>query len=84
MFPLIPLPYLRKKLAKLNGLYAPVFLEIRKEDEDVERGVGERMCKARASENRGGAGKGKGRDALDDEVFEEGRRWVETFIAGEG
>lgn len=79
-FPLIPLPYLRKKLSGLNGLYAPTYLAIRDEEERVERagGVG-RLYKPK----KGGyvAVKGKGK-AVGDEVFEEERRWLEVYLEG--
>ncbi|KAJ3498556.1 hypothetical protein NMY22_g19592 [Coprinellus aureogranulatus] len=79
-FPLIPLPYLRKKLAGKNGLYAPTYLEIRDDEEKVARGEEVRLYKPKKGGGYGGV-KGKGKEVRD-EVFEEEKRWLDAFLDG--
>ncbi|KAJ3495887.1 hypothetical protein NMY22_g19881 [Coprinellus aureogranulatus] len=79
-FPLIPLPYLRKKLAGKNGLYAPTYLEIRDDEEKVSRGEEVRLYKPKKGGGYGGV-KGKGKEVRD-EVFEEEKRWLDAFLDG--
>ncbi|KAF6740982.1 hypothetical protein DFP72DRAFT_1026447, partial [Ephemerocybe angulata] len=75
-FPLVPLPFLRRALLVHKGLYAPTHLYIVGEEAkaDAERGY----------KRKKGGDKGKGRaKEVRCEVFEEEKRWLEAFLAGE-
>ncbi|KAJ2923809.1 hypothetical protein H1R20_g13283, partial [Candolleomyces eurysporus] len=81
-FPYIPLTYIRRELASRKGLYAPTHLFVLEEERRVEReGEGTRRYRKKSTPYRSGKDKGKGR-ALNDDAFEEERRWLEGHLAG--
>ncbi|KAF6741511.1 hypothetical protein DFP72DRAFT_1083736 [Ephemerocybe angulata] len=75
-FPLVPLAFLRRALLVHKGLYAPTHLYVVGEE---AKGDAERDKR-----KKGGGDKGKGRAwEVRCEVFEEEKRWLEAFLAGE-
>ncbi|KAF6759266.1 hypothetical protein DFP72DRAFT_1102545 [Ephemerocybe angulata] len=75
-FPFVPLPFLRKALARHRGLYAPTHLYVVGEEARPE------WERAYTRKKRGDKGKGRVRD-LECESFEEEKRWLEAYAAGE-
>ncbi|RXW25103.1 hypothetical protein EST38_g771 [Candolleomyces aberdarensis] len=80
-FPYMPLTYIRREMASRKGLYAPTHLFLSEEERRVEmEGEGTRRYRKKSTPYRSGKDKGKGR-ALNDEAFEEEKRWLEGYLA---